>query len=276
MRPPPGRRPTHFPRSPAYSRYAEVYDRIGQRVFGERIAAATLHHLSERGERPTTMVDLACGTGAASLAFAAAGFSVIGIDQSPAMLERARCAAEEAGHRIDWRHGDLRNFTLEEPVDLATCFYDGYNYVTEESELAEAYGSVWRALRAGGLFIFDLNTRAKFGASWSDLCLVAVDRDDLFGIYQSWFQPETGLSPLILTFFVRTDGGDWERFDEEHIERAYPLDAIRALLEEVGFRVEAVLDYVDRSERFGPPGSERSHRVVFVARRSVAVAESLP
>ena len=222
------------------------------------------------------MVDLACGTGAASLAFAAAGIGVLGIDQSTAMLERARCAALNAGLPVEWRTGDLRDFSVANPVDLVTCFYDGYNYLTETSELDESFACVWNALRPGGLFIFDLNTRAKFGASWNDLCLVAVDRDDLFGVYQSWFEPETGLSPLILTFFVRTDDGAWDRFEEEHIERAYPLDEVRSLLTEIGFHVEAMLDYVDRSVRFGGAGSEHSHRVVFIARRPEDVAESLP
>jgi len=265
-----------FPRSPAYSRYAEVYDRIGQRRFGECIALATLHFLSEIGARPQKMVDLACGTGAASLAFAAVGIGVLGIDQSTAMLERARCAASDAGLPVEWHEGDLRDFTVADPVDLVTCFYDGYNYLTETSELDESFACVWNALRPGGLFIFDLNTLAKFSASWNDLCLVAVDRNDLFGVYQSWFEPETGLSPLILTFFVRTDDGAWNRFEEEHIERAYPLDEVRSLLTEVGFYLEAMLDYVDRSARFGGAGSELSHRVVFIARRPVDIAESLP
>jgi SAM-dependent methyltransferase len=276
MHPPRSSASSRFPRSPAYSRYAEVYDRIGQRTFGECIASATLQFLSEIDEWPTKMIDLACGTGAASLAFAAAGISVVGIDQSTAMLERARCAASDAGLSVEWRAGDLREFFVDEPVDLVTCFYDGYNYLTESSELSESFASVWNALRSGGLFIFDLNTRAKFGASWNDLCLVAVDRDDLFGLYQSWFQPETGLSPLILTFFVRTADGAWDRFDEEHVERAYPLAEVRSLLSEAGFHVESMLDYIDRSVRFGGAGSEQSHRVVFIARRDAGMAESLP
>ena len=52
------------------------------------------------------------------------------------------------------------------------------------------------------------------------------------------------------------------------------LDEVEALLEQVGFDVAGIYDYIDRGERFGGPGSERSHRVVFVARRPADVAES--
>lgn len=274
MRPPTPSAWSRFPRAPAYSRYAEIYDRIGQRTFGEKIAAATIRYLSERGEAPKTVVDLACGTGAATLAFASAGMDVIGIDRSLEMLNGARCAARAAGRSIEWRRADIRDFAVEPEVDLITCFYDGINYLTDSSDLAATFSSVRHALRPGGAFIFDLNTRSKFAESWNDACLVAVDRDDLFGIYQSWFHPDTGLSPLLLTFFVRTDDGSWERFDEEHIERAYPLDEIGSILTNAGLAIEAVLDYVDRTDRFGSAGSERSQRVVFVARRPATVAES--
>ena len=47
------------PRSPAYSKYAEVYDTIGQRTFGEKIAEATLDLLNFLDAHPVTAIDLA-------------------------------------------------------------------------------------------------------------------------------------------------------------------------------------------------------------------------
>jgi SAM-dependent methyltransferase len=214
------------------------------------------------------MIDLACGTGAATLIFAAAGIDVTGVDSSEQMLRVARCASESADIPVRWQHADMRCFDVKRRVDLVTCFYDGMNYVHELTEMAEVFSSVRRALRPDGLFIFDLNTRQKFAANWNETCYVAVDREDIFGLYQSWYQPETGLSPLILTFFVRDKAGKWERFEEEHIERAYPLDHIYSLLTDGGFEVDAMLDYPDRCPQFGPPGSEQSHRVVFIAKRA--------
>jgi hypothetical protein len=161
----------------------------------------------------------------------------------------------------------MRSFSVEQPVELLTCFYDAVNYLTEPEDVASLFAQAGKALTAGGLFIFDVNTREKFSAAWNESCVVAVDREDLFGIYQSWYQPETGVSPLTMTFFVRNASGQWDRFDEEHIERAYPLENLAEMLDGAGFQVRATLDYADRFPRFGGAGSERSHRVVFVAER---------
>ncbi len=254
-------------RSEAYSRYAAVYDRIGQRVFGERIAEATLSFLADNNVYPNTVIDLACGTGAATLVFAREGLAVTGVDLSDSMLEVACQAGVEAGLYVTWRQQDMRHLTVVEPVDLVTCFYDGVNYLTEIDDLDALFSRVWDALLPDGHFVFDLNTREKFDASWNDSCQIATNREEIFGVYQSWYEADTGLSPLILTFFVRQDDGSWDRFDEEHLERAFELEYVKSRLLETGFDVTAMLDYSDRSPRFGKTGSESSHRVVFVVQK---------
>ena len=55
---------------PAYSRYARHYDQIGQRRFGEISARNLLKLLTAENVRIQSVIDLACGTGAASVEFA--------------------------------------------------------------------------------------------------------------------------------------------------------------------------------------------------------------
>lgn len=253
-------------RAAPYDRYAAVYDEIGQREFGERIAEATLRYLAESGRSPARVVDLACGTGAATLVFAAHGLRVTGVDRSAAMLAAARRAFAEAGLPGQFIECDLRELPNEIPADLVTCFYDSLNYILSADDLCLVFAGVRRIIAPDGLFVFDLNTREKLSTTWNNSCFVAVDRADLFGIYQSWYEPEASLSPLLLTFFVREDDGAWSRFDEEHVERAYELTEVSALLTAAGFEVEAMLDYRDRAPAFGPGASEHSHRVVFIAK----------
>jgi trans-aconitate 2-methyltransferase len=66
---------------------------------------------------PAVVVDLGCGPGqlTASLARRWPGASVLGIDSSAAMVERAR---EHAGERVRFVEGDLRTWSPEEPVDV--------------------------------------------------------------------------------------------------------------------------------------------------------------
>jgi SAM-dependent methyltransferase len=259
-------------RWPPYSRYAEVYDRIGQRSFGERIAEATLEWLAQHQRYPRRIADLACGTGAATLIFAATGAEVFGVDLSPEMLARARESAERAGLSVTWLLHDIREFSLPVQVDLATCFFDSMNYLVEDGDLLAVFQRVQAALTPDGMFVFDLNTRRRFAEGWGDACIIAADRDDLFGIYRSWFDPETGLSPLHLTFFVRhdevPDEPRWERFDEEHVERAYALADVTTWLATAGFDVVDVRAYCEAAGMLGGPGGEESDRVVFFARKA--------
>jgi SAM-dependent methyltransferase len=261
-------------RSPPYTRYAAVYDLIGQRVFGERIAAATLDWLAARGVTSRRVADLACGTGAATLVLAATGATTVGIDRSPEMLERAKRAAAVAGHPVTWLEQDIRDLTLPWQVDLATAFFDSVNYLIEDDDLRTVFGRVAASLDDGGYFVFDLNTRRRFAEGWGNTTILAADRDDLFGAYRSWFEPQSNLSPLVVTFFLRRQDDEdcWERFDEEHVERAYDLDEVEATLSAAGLCLVELRAFHDGSGTLGGRGSEESERVVFFAQRRAGAA----
>lgn len=48
-----------------------------------------------------------------------------------------------------------------------------------------------------------------------------------------------------MTFFVKQEEEIFERFDELHKERTYPLDMYQKMLTEVGFKVEVFADFMD-------------------------------
>ncbi|MEX2210324.1 MAG: class I SAM-dependent methyltransferase [Gaiellaceae bacterium] len=65
------------------------------------------------------VVELAVGTGRVAIPVAKAiGRPVLGIDSSPAMLERARAVG---GALLDLRLGDMRDLELDEPAALIYC-----------------------------------------------------------------------------------------------------------------------------------------------------------
>src|SRR5436190_17000541 len=68
------------------------------------------------------LVELAIGNGRVAIPVAqATGRPVLGIDSSPAMLERARTRAAAAGVKLDLRMSDMRDLALEEPAALIYC-----------------------------------------------------------------------------------------------------------------------------------------------------------
>jgi SAM-dependent methyltransferase len=212
-----------------------------------------------------TVADLAFGTGAGALHFAAAGMTVIGVDRSPKMLDRAAASAEHAGMRIDWLLQDLRELDLPYPVDLAISLYDSLNYIVEDGELERVFGRIARSLRPAGRLVFDLNSTRRFAEGWADATMVASDDADLFVVYRSTWDDTTSRSPLHLTAFVRDEAGAWERFDEEHIERGYAIDEVTAMLTRAGFKTIDVREYHPWRGVIGDVATEQSERLIFIA-----------
>lgn len=249
-----------------YGAYAAVYDLQGQSTWSERMVAFTRDLLPRYGVAPRRVLDLACGTGSAALAFAAHGYAVTGVDASETMLAAARRKATDAGASVTWARADMRDFSLPTPVDLVTCFYDSLNYLTDPADLTHAFVQVRAALAPGGLFVCDANTRAGLAADWNDRVWVHEIAGTYFIQHATW-DDATGIATLALTCFLPVGAG-YRRFEETHRERGYTPDELTAALAAAGLPVR---DCFTCLRGVGPtldPPSEGAHRVVLVAQRA--------
>lgn len=272
---------------PIYGAYAPFYDGSGQL----RFALLVGQYLSELLERHPVAerraLDLACGTGTLALMLADDGWDVVGLDRSPAMLEQARAKAAnlDTSGSVEFVLGDMRDFATSDQrpatgdqqsmtalkrassergehrssFDLVTCFYDSLNYLLSEAELAACFRSAVRALAPGGLFVADMNTRHFLEHDWGD-CEV-VEQIGFVQVSQSHFDPDTACSTMVLTGFVGDDERGYERFDETHVERAYPPEVVARLIEAAGLRIEGVYDCFTFQ-----PASAGTQRIAWVAR----------
>lgn len=266
-----------------YEAYAPFYDLSGQLRFGV-LMAQYLHELLDRhppcGRRA---LDLACGTGTLALMLADEGWDVVGLDRSAAMLAQARAKAAnlDTPGRVRFVQGDMRTIGIEDEewrmeritqqpdasfsilnsqCNLVTCLYDSLNYLLAEAELAACFVGVARALTPGGLFIADMNTRHFLEYDWGEC--EALELPGFVQVTQSTFEPAGACSTMRLTGFVGDDEQGYLRFDETHIERAYPADSIDALLAAAGLLVEARYDCFTFQ-----PIAERTQRIAWVARK---------
>ena len=257
------------PTDPPYSRYSRHYDQIGQRLFGLRSLEVVLGLLTAKGAAVASAIDLACGTGSVAMQLAEAGVRTTGLDRSPEMITLARAEAERRGLAITWITGDLTAFSLAEPVDLCTCFYDAVNYLPDEESLRAFIECARQALNPSGFLAFDINTQRKLRDHWSDSVIVAEDNDDALLLYRSWFDESRQSSPLVVTGFERREDGSWNRFDEEHVEYVFAVDSITQMLNRSGFDPVQVLDWGERPSDEVRDGSESSFRVLYLARAPV-------
>ena len=100
------------------------------------------------------MLELGCGTGRVAAHLAAAGFGVVGVDCSTAMLElaRARCA----GLPVRLVEGDMRCLALGERFGLVLIPLGGLQHLETAAEVAAALASVAAHLAPGGFAAIDV------------------------------------------------------------------------------------------------------------------------
>lgn len=239
-----------------YEDYARVYDRSGQYRFSLTMARYCRKLWALFGASPKTLLDLACGTGTAAVAFQRQGLAVTGLDQSGMMLERARKKAPE----IRWVEGDMRDFTLPERFDAVTCLYDSLNYLLSPDELSQTFERIACHLNRDGLFVFDLATEHALAEEWGN-SLEAVASNKLFQVWHSRFDPATKLASLDLTIF-EPSGERYRMIEETHTHRVIERAEVQASLEQAGFQLEGVFECFTLS-----PATPETYRAAFVARR---------
>lgn len=106
---------------------AERYDRERfSRLSGRTFSALEKHNVSKAFKsipRGATLLDLPCGTGRLAEPLLEAGFKVVGVDISPAMLEVARRRLARFGDRFQTEVGDARELAKQQPkkYDAALC-----------------------------------------------------------------------------------------------------------------------------------------------------------
>jgi SAM-dependent methyltransferase len=103
---------------------------------------------------PARLLDVPCGGGRHSLALAAEGFHMTGVDISPEFLEAARASAAERKLPVTWEQRDMRELPWQHEFDGAFCFGNSFGYADEEAN-ADFVKAIYRALKTGARFILD-------------------------------------------------------------------------------------------------------------------------
>ncbi len=219
----------------AYEALAAVYDRLGEKPNYGKYAAFFSACCARYDISPSLVLDLGCGTGAMTLALAARGYDMIGVDGSEQMLSRAfERMYREGKSGILFLQQDMRAFELYGTVGAVVSTLDCVNYLTEEGDLDRCFALVHNYLDPDGLFLFDVNTPYKFDTVYGDNAYILEDDTSLCA-WQNDYDKENGLCHFYLSIFTEEKDGKYTREDEEHAERCYTRDALTAALTRAGF-----------------------------------------
>jgi len=250
-----------------YQRFAEVYSRGSYPEFSKWVLSL-LPSLLEKFSLPKSgkLLDLACGEGTFLEGMLLNNWQVTGLDQSAEMLRLAEMRLRQTGQPFHLIQDDMRNLDFDNEFDLVTCWFDSMNYLLEVSDLENVFRRVFRALKAKGGFLFDMNTLYGLFVRWQQQPVyIPQDNEDLLEIHIPSCNYEKSEASLRIILFIRNhQTQQWERWEEIHTQRAYPMDTIQALLEKVGFRVlDRLCNLSDQS-----PAQPDSGRVWFFAQKT--------
>ncbi len=243
----------------AYSEFAGVYDmfmdNIPYREWGEYL----IDLLKEYEINDGLLLDLGCGTGTMTEILSEAGYDMIGVDNADEMLNIAISKREQSGHDILYLNQDMREFELYGTVRGIVSICDSINYITEEDDLLQVFKLVNNYLDIGGLFIFDLNTEYKYRQIGD--ATIAENREEGSFIWENNYYEEDMINEYDLTLFIRGEDGRYDRYMENHLQRAYPLDRVKELIKEAGLEFVTAYDAFTRE-----PVKAESERVYVIAR----------
>ena len=216
----------------AYTSLAASYDRLTNDVPYPQILEFLEALLQAENRHPESVLDLACGTGSLSVLLAKKGYRVIAADMSEDMLTEAQSKADALdGNRPFFICQRMERLRLPEPVDCVVCCLDSLNYITDPAACKKAITRVWRALKPGGIFLFDVNTPEKLQAMDGQVFL--DEDDDVYCVWRGAYADR--ICRYGIDLFQR-DGNRWSRSFEEHLEYAYTPGELTQYLEEAGFR----------------------------------------
>ena len=232
----------------SYGALADWYDSLTEDVDYAGMYDYLTAILRRNGVKPERVLDMACGTGSLSVLFAENGSRCYGMDLSTDMLTRAFDKVQGMENPPMFLHGNMADFTLPEPVDVLVCMLDSFNYMAEPEQGISAISCFAKALRPGGMLIFDVRPPED-------------ETEDVVCIWRTEFDEEENQCFYGMDIFVR-QGNLWRREQEEHLEYAYDLDWLKQQLEQAGFR--DVTFYGERT--FLPPQPEEE-RVFITARK---------
>lgn len=235
--------------------YDLEYDRRTPRDLPFYLAAA---------RRSPPLLELACGTGRLAIPIARAGVDVVGLEPSPAMLERARAKAGDlAGLR--WVEGRMEAFDLGQRFGAVAIAFSSFYELLTVADQVSTLENVRRHLRPGGRLVLDMFSphRGHFAAPAVELrdaatghlhrireTAVRDDRRQLFRIDRSIREFDASGAPVGAERHLPIAG------------RFVRPDEMRALLDRCGFEVLAL-----HGGFSGEPFDESSGHMVWTAAR---------
>ncbi|NCG09083.1 MAG: methyltransferase domain-containing protein [Verrucomicrobia bacterium] len=199
--------------------YAEATRRVGLWESEEKLFTRLF-------QPDATLLELGCGAGRIAIGLHELGYrNIMALDYARAMVRRARHMAEVLEYSIPFRVGDATQLEFEDEVfDGAIFGFNGLMQIPESERREAALREIFRVLRPGAWFVFTTHDRdsSRNEAFWDAEAARWAKGEQSAGLHE---------------FGDRLE----EREDGVHFMHVPTVGDLEAVLQSVGFRIEAHL-----------------------------------
>ncbi len=248
-----------------YGEFAKIYDElICEDIDYDLIEKTIIEIVTDNNCKKDSYLDVACGTGNVCIKLSKYFNTTYLVDISEEMLQEAYNKFKKQRESTKIICQDMRNLSLNKKFDLITCVLDSTNYILELQDLDNYFLSINKHLKDDGIFIFDINSFYKLTEVLGDN-IYTYNEEDVFYTWENTL--ENNIVNMFLTFFVK-NGELYERFEEEHLERAYTEAEIESSLEKSGLKLlNKYSGY--KKEKI----NEKSERILYIVKKGMSLDE---
>lgn len=235
-----------------YNNWAKFYDQIY--VDRSKDIQRVLQLIQTNASRAKTVLDLACGTGKVTESLSKE-YVVEGLDLSEGLIS----IAKENYPNINFHLADMSNFELNKRFDVVVCLFNSINHLGNFENWISTFETVKKHLNDDGVFIFDMNTRAKF----EKLVQMRGGIVNEFGnnnyrIIKVLKEDETHYS-YNMSLFENKGDNNYKLHSDKVIELEVPADSVKKEL-------HALYNEVKLLDKNFEPANKDSNSIIFVCK----------
>lgn len=200
---------------------------------------------------PSSLLELACGSGEITLALANDGYKVSALDLSSRMVEEAK--KKDIENKIDFACQDMKDLSNYGLFDVITCLCDSFNYILSKDEVVAFFKEVHDHLNEKGLFFFDTHSLDRITEFEEEYNETGAFEDCEF---QWSIMSEDDWVYQDFAFYLP----DGSISQEHHIQRVYHPDWLKEELEKYFEILKITTD-------FTLPGIQEGEKYFYICRR---------
>jgi hypothetical protein len=215
-----------------------------------------LEILTKHGIHDGKILELGCGMCPHGILLARAGFHMVGIDRSAAMLAEAQRRAQSAGVQISTFEGDVVDFDLGMyDFEAAIFMFETFPLISEYADLGSHFAALHWHLKYGGVYIVDVDVtkpgkRYRSG-EWGRRHLPLSD-----GYVETWNEDlagnvELGINHMVLHCRICLSGEIYETRDEWRVRVYSPEDLALLGLILDGWELDGCYSWHDPGKELG-------------------------